>query len=408
MKAKRRIGVGEILLAAAILLGCLGVGWLAIRTTAVETMPPGQPALAQIAPGDPDRVLDVAMVDFIVKRGQLDDGGYAAVGDAARAAPLDARPYLLLAVRHLVRNDRHPILAMLEAGRRLDPRQRWIRLMLLDQYLRANRYGEAAVEFLVLSRLVDSANNPILAELARMTIDPSTAGAMRQTLARYPDMEIGVLKQLALSGVSAQLVWKTASAAARAKAGEPNGWGEALVASAIQRHNAPLARKIWLAVYHIPPQAAAAFPYDGDLSGLAGAPPFNWTFLANEIGAVDRTKGSISISYYGRQPGELGNQLLVLPPGNYRLTFSIGGNKATDGGPGLAWTLNCDGQENPLLLDARAATSTGASQRIGADFAVPANCPAQWLRLVGNPGQFPTTMSATIQHISIQPRAGQP
>lgn len=395
---------GGALYALAILAAALAVGWLAYRTMAVRLLPAGSPKAASIAPGDPKVILDRAMIEFVTKRGALSGATMESIGSAALKAPLEARPYLFYGVRDLVRRDNSRALATLEAGRRLDPRQRWIRVLLLDRYLRAKRYREAAGEFAVLARLVGAASTPILAELARMSTDPSTRDAVRQTLATDFNLELALLTKLAQSGGDPRLIFSMASPRALAAASRPNGWGSALIDTMVKQRQFADARTVWKRIFHLSDAATSPPLYDAGLNGLPGSAPFNWSLAAGSPGAVDMRGGQLQVEYYGRDTGDLASQLMILRPGRYRLGFVLSG-APTNAETSLSWSVRCAGNEQAApLLNTILPTVANTSRRQNLVFTVPnTGCPAQWLRLSGNSGEFPSPINAMVSGITLQP-----
>ena len=403
MTTSRRVSAGSVASAVLLIAGLLWVATVAVRTAAVNILPPGDPRAAVLTPRSPDVVLNNALIRWVLAKGKLDAPTLAAVGRTAQRAPLDARPYLFFGAEDILHRDGARATEVLEAGRRLDGRNRWIRLLLLDRYLRAKRYDQAAGELAVLNRLVSGAQTPILGELARMAQDPSTRDAVRQTLARDPALEADLLGTLARLDPDPQLLLGLASPSARAMARLPNGWGQSLVQAMVDRGRFTAARATWARLFGIAPDAAAQPVYDSGFYGLAGAPPFGWQFASGTIGAADPRHGQLSVEYYGRDDGILASQLLVLSPGRYRLGYALAGGAGT----GLSWTLSCADQPKAApFVSVGLPSATAAPHRFGLDFAVPASgCTAQWLRLVGTAAEFPTAVNLTISGLALRKAA---
>jgi hypothetical protein len=81
--------------------------------------------------------------------------------------------------------------------------------------------------------------------------------------------------------------------------------------------------------------------------------------------------------------GRVAEQLVYLEPGAYRLTAAV---RTESGHPAdrLAWTLTCataGGGERASTPAGAAGAPTDAWAALSGRFEVPANCPAQWLRL---------------------------
>ena len=118
--------------------------------------------------------------------------------------------------------------------------------------------------------------------------------------------------------------------------------------------------------------------------------PFQWRLyekagIAAEITADDLAPSNVALRvvYDGYATGTVAEQLVYLAPGSYRLTAAV---RTESGNPAdrLAWTLTCatagGGERASTPAGARGAP-TDAWTTLSGRFEVPANCPAQWLRL---------------------------
>jgi len=118
--------------------------------------------------------------------------------------------------------------------------------------------------------------------------------------------------------------------------------------------------------------------------------PFQWRLyekagIAAEITADDLAPSNVALRvvYDGYATGNVAEQLVYLAPGSYRLTAAVrteSGNTADR----LAWTLTCataGGGERASTPAGAAGAPTDAWTTLSGRFEVPANCPAQWLRL---------------------------
>lgn len=387
---------------SAVALGIAGVSFasLSLRTAAVRLLPADAPALRQIAPDNPDIVLQRATAALVKQRGILDPKMLAAVKRAALAAPLDARPYLILGHQQLLEAQPQRAVATLEAGQRLDPRQRLIHLLLLDRYLRTGHYADAATQFSVSARLVGAAGEQIAAAMAQMSLAPQTRDAVRQTLRSDPRLERTVLVALAKSSTAPATIFGLASPIALATAGAADSWGAPLIARLAQQNRYAEARSVWQRVYRLPDAQAASPIYDPGFQKLPGSPPFNWTLTAGNLGAADMQNRGLNVDYYGRASGELASQLLVLRPGTYRFGVTIEGSKSA-AGSSLAWSLRCaTGKDVPLMTVP--LSGTGTRHRVTATATVPSNCVAQRLVLTGEAGEFPVPMNVTLRDLDLR------
>jgi hypothetical protein len=370
----------------------------------VQALTARSPSLTQLAPHHPDVVLSKAVVALVKQRGVLDAATLAAIRRAAVAAPLDARPFLILGHQQLLDGQGRRAVATLETGQRLDPRQRLIHLLLLDRYLRTGRYADAAAQFSVSARLVGPAQGPIATAMARMSMAPETHEAVRRTLRTDPALERAVLVALAKSDTDPAAIFALASPTARREAGDIASWGPVLVNRLVAKGHYAAARMVWQTVYGLSAAQAASPVFDAGLRKLPGSPPFNWTLVAGSLGAADIGNGSLSVDYYGRDTGDLASQLLVLRPGAYRFGFTVDGSN-TAAGPSLSWSLRCVTGSKAELMNA-AVAGTGMRHHVSTGFTVPSNCPAQQLVLNGTAGEFPAPINVALRDLEMRPATG--
>ena len=396
---------------SAVVLAVAGasVGWLSFQAAMVRTLPAASPDIVKLAPDYPDAVLARAAALLVARHGILDAATLGSVRRAAAAAPLDARAYLILGHQQLLDAMPDRAVATLEAGQRLDPRQRLIHLLLLDRYLRTARYADAATQFSVLARILGAAQAPIATAMAQMTMAPETRAAVRHTLRIDPVLERAVLIALAKSDTASDAIFALASPAARSDARAPESWGPVLVKRLVDRGRYADARSVWQRIYGVAPTQAAVPITNAGFRETTAAPPFDWTLTASGLGAADIRADSLVVEYYGRDSGDLASQLLVLRPGRYRFAFTVDPGK-TDGATKLYWSLVCgtgavDDRNQVMNI---AVTATAKPHRIATGIVVPVGCPAQTLTLRGEAGDFPSPLGLTIRDLKLRATSDAP
>lgn len=396
----------RFVLGALLVLGGLSIGWLATRATALELLSSGSSTASVLIANEPESILGSTLGAYFANRATVPSKALPSVRRAAVEMPLDDRPYLLIGSEYLNAGKNDLATRTLEAGRRLDPRQRWIHLLLVYQYLRAEHYTAVAEEFSVLSRLVGAAQGPIATVLAQMSVAPETRDAVRETLRRDQTLERSVLTSLASGGVEPAVILAMASPAAFSAASGPGNWGTVLVNRLVEQQRYRLARSIWQKVNHLTDQQVQQALYDANFDGLPGQPPFNWKIESGDVAAVDLRSNGVQISYYGRNPGDLLSQLLLLPPGRYRLShIAIGSQQAT--GSTLGWSVECADQPRRNFAHALIPVTNSAPRRISLFFTVPENCAAQQLHLTASPGEFPVPISVTVGRLQLEKVSGK-
>jgi hypothetical protein len=187
---------------------------------------------------------------------------------------------------------------------------------------------------------------------------------------------------------------------------EPD-WRQALLNAMIAKGDVARAHALWPRLSGVGKPDPANLVYDGSFQGLPGLPPFNWALTSSEMGAAERERrGGLQVEYYGRTAGELAAQLVALAPGPYRITFRAEGDLNT-AQHRILWRMQCV-QGNKPVFELPFANITYAGRTIAGNFTVPQQCPAQWLKLVGEPTEFPKIENVLIRSVRIQRRAGEP
>lgn len=390
----------------------LALAWTCIRVTITEVLPAQSPAFMRIAPDDAHGVLTRATLALAGSidprdpmsigfgRKSLDPATVAAVKRAAMQLPLDERPYLILGNQQLVHGQTDRGIRSLEAGQRLDPRNRLIHMALLVQYLTTNRFGPAAQQMSVLSRLIGRIQPFVATALAQMLLMPETEAAAKRALRTDLDLERSVLIALAKGETPPDRIFALASPRALASAGKSDSWGPALVSRLVDADQFTEAHQVWQRIYHLPEAAVTVPIFNPQFRQTSASPPFDWTLTAGGLGAADPQNGELAVDYYGRDSGNLASQTLILTPGRYQIYFATEGGKP-NAASRLFWGVACATGDKTILVNVAVPTTPG-SHRASGTFAVPATCPAQTLTLRGEAGEFPSPISLTIKGLVIR------
>lgn len=394
---------GRLPLALVALAGALLIGWLIVRYSAVNALLEVDPDLAAGLSGThPDVRLERAF-ERLQLTGGPDPATRAAALAAFRHAALSEVPLLIaareaIAAGDVVRADR-----LIALASRRNPRSRYARLLELDQHIRLGRTAEAATAMAVLTRSFPDARRLLTGQLARMAVDPASRDAVRRAMAADPQLTAGVLEQLARRGEDPETILALAGdRPPPAAGGETPAWQRLMLDNMVERGRVREAQAAWLRLTGADPGGLAGGIYDRDFAGLPGPPPFNWQLETGSDGFAERTANSLHVEYYGRRDARLAGQLLLLPPGRYRLVFTAAGDAEGGEGGRLAWTVHCHPGGNRVA----AIVLTGvdfSGKRITGDFVVPErDCPGQWLRLIGNSAEFPKDQQVTIRELRIE------
>jgi hypothetical protein len=396
--SRRKLSPAALIAAA---LASLILLWLVVRVSIGNALLESRPDLAAgFAPWHPGALLD-PLGDALAAGETLEPAAEAAGLDAIDRTPLSEEPLLLAAMKASAAGDRARADRLIEMANRRNPRSRYGLLLLLEQQLRQNRLDDAALTMAVLSRVMPNSGNLLLAELARMAQYRETNEAIIGVIQAHPDLRNRLLEQLARQGADPDLILKLAGPAARPGASGDARWPRMLLDMLVKRGEVGRARGIWTRLTGI---EAPEGVYDPDFRGLPGMPPFNWNFDATSEGVAEITNGGLYAEYYARGDEQLGEQLIMLAPGRYRIGFQADGD-ASGGDGQLLWTISCHPRGGEI---ARLPITgvTAAPKTIETEFTVPANCPSQWLRLIGDAAEFPSNQQVTIRQLRISEAGG--
>jgi hypothetical protein len=395
---------GALKLLLALAAG-LYLAWWVVRTSVVGVFVQDNPFIAARAdPGHPRVRLELALDDFEVRGGRVRPADQEAALHALGDAPLATEPFFLAGVAALAHGDNEDGDRLLSEARRRDPRFRMARLLLLDRYLIEGRTAEAVSEMAALNRLIGGAEQVITPELARLALDPRTSASLIPMLRREPQLQEAILERLADSGAKPELIVQIASDGGTLRGGE-RLWQDKMLSNMVKAGDLGPALLLWRRFAGIGENGETKGLYDGRFQGLPGPRPFNWDLSNGPAGVADRVRNiGLQVDYYGRQDGELASQLLMLAPGRYRMQFEADGD-ATGQNSRLVWMISC--QSGLSLLQWPVTGVASSPRRFSTSFAIPAGCPAQWLKLHGSSGDVAADQSANFKNMAIMPEPGR-
>ena len=397
-----RRGAAGWLAILILTLASIFVGWLVVRTSAADALIKRRPAhAAVVAPRDPRIPISLAMLEFRAAAGTVRPETRKAAIDALERAPLEDEPFFFAAMEALVQGEDSRALELLHEVRRRNPRSRFARLILLDRYLRLGRIDEATGEMTALNNLITGAGGILIPELGRLARSPQTGRALEAALRRNPEPRDMLLEHLAQTGADPELILRLArNVPAPRGPGTGRAWQGKLVDGLISRGDFNRAYAFWRTFSAPQAPARKVGLYDPEMRGLPGLPPFNWHFPATPAGAAERSNGTLTVEFYGRDSAMLAEQLLVLSPGRYRLLFIAEGSADGESSK-LAWRIQCAPRATELgaIMLTKVAYSP---KRITGEFTVPASgCPAQRLQLVGHAAEFVKPQNVTIRGLQL-------
>ena len=321
----------------------------------------------------------------------IDGKTFALVDDAAAKAPLSPSPYLVRGVQEQTAGDAEVAKRAFLAAQWRDPRSLPAAYFLADHYFRVGDTLNGLQQTAVLARLSPSGLEAVAPYIAAYARDPANWPKMRILFRTQQGLQNGVLVALAQDARNARAILTLADAEHR----KPDSdWLPILIRKMVASGDYHGARAIWSSVGGAHAGNEAVF--DSKFSTPGPPPPFNWSLASSTTGLAERQPGGrLHVIFYGNDDGVLASQLLLLPPGQYRLQMQLVG--APVHSETLRWSVRCDQASDSL---GGAGIDDVVSN--GWTFQIPANCPAQWIELSGRSGDIAQQSEVTIANFSLR------
>ena len=312
--------------------------------------------------------------------------------DAAKSAPLAIEPFLIKGAVATAAGK--PTVHLFAEAKRRDPRSAAARYFLAQYYLATGRIAEGLAEAAMLARVVPGGGDALVPGLAAYARSPGAVDHLRRVLEGDPALAEQVLVLLARDAANTDLVLALAGDRAGPAARPAPAWHGVLIGALVARGDYARAHGIWRRFSGVTGPRALLF--NPAFSASDAPPPFNWTLSSGEFGVAEAMPpGGVQIIYYGRSNGEFASQLLLLEPGTYQLAMQVAREGSAGSPSGLAWSVEC-ASGAWALLSLPLGGAPGAARPLSGRFTVPANCPAQRLRLVGTAGDMSASEQARI------------
>lgn len=369
-----------------------------VRNAAVAALSPLHPtAAAKFWAAHPTVEISSALAQIGVaarERRDIPDSIFAMVDDAAAKSPLSPDPFLIRGVQARTDGDTNAAGRAFTAAQWRDPRSMPAAYFLADHYFRAGDAVRGLSQTALLARLSPQGSDAVAPFVAAYARDRANWPQLRALFRSQEGLEDGVLIALAHDATNADAILALADADHR----KPDSiWLKLLLSSLVASDDYARAHAIWSSVGQA--SQGADLLYDRGFSKPEAPAPFNWSFSTAGVGLAERQDGGrLHVIFYGNQDGALAKQLLLLPPGAYRLQMQVVG--APVHAESLRWSMRCDKAREPF---ASVGIAEAASR--GWTFKVPASCRAQWVELSGLSGDVAQQSDVTIGGLSLT-RAG--
>jgi hypothetical protein len=251
----------------------------------------------------------------------------------------------------------------------------------------------------------------VLAALTAAARDPRTSDALARHLAQNPAWRTPFIVYLSAfarppaTDVAHALLTRLANGPAPPTGDELAVYLRSLVAA--QKFDE--AAQEWRQLTHGAGQSG--YVYNGDFERAPGQTPFDWT-LSEGVGwtaTITDAPGeghgqALRVEYDGVSPSKAVRQLLVLPPGAYRLSGQVYGEGDADP-RALGWSIDC-ATTGQVLGGAPTPAAKGQWTPFAVVLSVPdQGCPAQRLALAATPGDYHTDIIAWFDDIAVTPVA---
>ena len=264
-----------------------------------------------------------------------------------------------------------------------------------------------------LLRRVPEAPPAVLGILAVAARNPAAIGPLADRLAAEPGWREPFFTYLVAyakppaTGIAGQLLTRLAAGHTPPTDEEIGLYLAALAGQARYQE----AEAAWRAL--TPGVSRDSYVHDGDFERPARSTPFDW-WLHGGVGwsaaiadSPDPSHGrALRIDYDGVSHPQPVRQLMVLPPGSYRLSGRML-DAGDPGASGFAWRVICVGATDPLASAPSPAGPPGQWRTFAVDFTVPpAACPAQLLDLSVDRGDLTKEIILWYDDLAVAAQSG--
>jgi hypothetical protein len=319
------------------------------------------------------------------ERRSIGQDTFAMIDEAAEKAPLSPEPFLVRGVQAQMEGEGHAAKEAFLAAQRRDPRSLAAAYFLADYYFRAGDPLTGLKQAALLAKLSPNGTSAVAPFVAAYAQNRSNWPQIRALFRSDKGLEDDVLAALALDAGNSGAILALADADHR-KPDSP--WLRVLLQKLVAERDYRKARTIWTSIAG--GSARDEQIYDGGFATPRAPPPFNWDLTSSTVGLAERQAGKgLHVIFYGNQDGVLATELMLLPPGAYRLQMQLLGAPLHP--ELLTWSIRCDKSEQPIASADISRAAVG-----GLVFQVPEACAAQWLELTGRSEDISQQSEVTI------------
>lgn len=384
-----RFSPGGMVVIVLLLVGFIWIGWRIIADTAGYNTAAADPETALAwKPSEAIALNELAFRELAKSDGDLT----AARGLAERALrsnPLDVRALSALGLISERQGSqvRADILMRLSGERtwRDSTTQAW----LVNRDIQRGEFEQALSHIDALLRITPGLIEQTFPVLTAFTIDKRTFDALASFIAADPPWRGEFLAklshQLSDAGRLMQLYSILKDSQNPPNATELRPYLDRL----IRDGRFAEAYKSWRETLPPKQRTSEVYPYNGDFSAPIDGLPFNWLLRPTSgmdiqivASSGDGNGRALQFQFSGARVAEFTvGQLMVLPPGEYRLTGKVRAEELRTQ-RGIAWQISCAESSKNSLARTNLVAATTPWTSFSVNFAVPAgHCRAQWLNL---------------------------
>ena len=347
-----------------------------------------------IFPDDPKVTMRRSIAGFHNNGKKVSDDLKTKTVSAFQYNLLQEEPFLFEAVAHMRTGNKVMVPKLLEEARRRNPRSTEVRIFLLDHYLSTGNVAASINEIGVLKQLLPAASEPLDSTAINLLAEPKTREQAVKAIRTSP-MRMAILNDLARYGASAYLILAITPDLKRFPVGS-----DGIVDAFINRGDVSGAFLLWAQMQSIDASKGQERVRNASFNQKPN-PPFGWKLFGGPSGTAGISNGALQVTHSGESSNVLLTQLLMLPPGSYRLSFEA--KKGAENATNFVWRLDCVGSGEKLLELPFASLYSFEKQMADRFVVPPQGCPGQFIALAGRALEIPETRTIRINWVSIDP-----
>jgi len=374
--------------AAAIVVA---LAWWIVVAAAADQLEAVLPKLAlRLAPSNTEALLaagESAISSTPPAKGEAD----AFLNRAVRSDSIEARAYSDLGVLAVIERDAPRAGRMFAIAARLSRRQAPAEIWRFISQAQAGDYPQAWRALDVILRVNSQAVDPLAPMIADVLARPGALPPFSAMLSGDPPWREGLVTQLARQPANRELVVAALSALRRTRHPATDAETAGLLRGETDSGQYVQAFNDWRALSPSAREASRIALNNGRFRVRSGRSAFDWTIAADAAGLVSVGDGPGGVALRAvpvdRNSGSaLVSELLVLPPGAYRLAGKVRiPGASTVKGDGFEWSVHC-AESRQVIADTGAARAGDLWTSFAETFTVPAEgCQGQWLDLLRHP-----------------------